>query len=80
MCSGSEPSLTKSDLLKIYLVFFLCCCIETTCTNPIYPAIPYSAMSPENSSCIGLISDRGRGRHWHDVFSKLEVGSRLLLA
>jgi hypothetical protein len=44
-------------------------------TNPSYPAIPYLAMSPENSSCFGLILDRGGGRHCHNVFRKVEVGS-----
>ena len=75
MCSGSARSLTKGEFLKVYLANFLCRCIETTCTNPSYPAIPYLAMSPENSSCFGLISDMGGGRHCHDVFSKVEVGS-----
>ncbi len=72
MCSSSEPSLTKGEFLKLYLVICLCRCIETTRTTPIYPAIPYLVMSPENSSCFGLLLDRGRGRHCHDVFSKLE--------
>ena len=45
------------------------------CTNNSYPVIPYLAMSPENSSCFGLILDRGGGgEHCHDVFSKVEVG------
>ena len=75
MFSSSARSLTKGEFLKVYLVMFLCRCIETTCTNPSYPAIPYLAMSPENSSCFGLILDR-RGRcHCHNVFSKVEVGS-----
>ncbi len=43
-------------------------------TNPSYPGIPYLAMSPENSSCFGLISDGGGRRHYHNVFSKVEVG------
>ena len=69
-------SLTKGEFLKVYLVMFLCHCIETTRTNPSYPAIPYLTMSPEkNSSRFGLILDRGGRRHCHDVFSKVEVGS-----
>ena len=80
MCGDSAPSLTKGEFLKIYLMIFVCRCIETTRTNPIYLAIPYLAMSPENSSCFGLISGKERGFHCHDVFSKLEVGSWLLLA
>ncbi len=75
MCSGSARSLTKGEFLKIYLVLFLCRCIETTQTNPSYLVIPCLAMSPENSSCFGLISDGGGGRHWHDVFRKVDVGS-----
>ncbi len=43
-------------------------------TNPSYLGISYLAMSPENSSCFGLILDRGGGHHCHDVFRKLEVG------
>jgi hypothetical protein len=74
MFSGSARSLTKGDFLKAYLVMFLCRCIQTTCTNPSYPVLPYLAMSPENSSCFGLVLDRGGGRHCHDVFSKVEVG------
>jgi hypothetical protein len=59
MCSGSAHSLTKGEFLKVYLVKFFCRYIETMCTNPSYLAIPYLAMSPENSSCFGLISDMG---------------------
>ena len=80
MCSGSACSLTKGKFLKVYLVMFLCCCMETTRTNPSYPVIPYLGMLPENSSHFGLISDGGGKRRCHDVFSKLEVGLRLLLA
>ena len=79
MCSSSARSLTKGKFLKVYLVMFLCRCIKTMRTNPSYPAIPYLGMSPENSSCFGLISDGGGKRHCHDVFSKLEVGLRLLI-
>ena len=61
MFSSSARSLTKGEFLKVYLVMFLCRCIQTMCTNPIYPAMPYLAMSPENSSCFGLILDRGGG-------------------
>jgi hypothetical protein len=75
MCSSLARSLTNGEFLKIYLVIFLRGCIKTTCTNPIYPAIPYLEMSPDNSSCFGLILDRGGGRHCHNVFSKVEVGS-----
>jgi hypothetical protein len=53
MCSGSACSLAKGEFLKIRLGIFLCHCIETMRTNPIYPV----------------------GRHCHDVFSKVEVGS-----
>ncbi len=74
MCSGSARSLTKGEFLKVYLAIFLCHCIETTCTNPSYLAISYLAMSPEKSSCFGLISDMGGGRHCHNVISKVEVG------
>jgi hypothetical protein len=74
MCSGSACSLAKGEFLKIRLGIFLCHCIETMRTNPIYPVIPYLVMLPEISSCFSLISDRG-GRHCHDVFSKVEVGS-----
>ncbi len=80
MCSGSARSLTKGKFLMVYLVMFLCRCIKTKCTNPSYLAIPYLGMSPENSSRFGLISDGGGKRHCHDVFSKLEVGLRLLIA
>ena len=58
MCCGLARSLTKGEFLKVYLVIFLCRCIETTCANHSYPEIPYLAMLPENSSCFGLISDR----------------------
>jgi hypothetical protein len=75
MCSGSAGSLTKGEFLKIYLVLFLCRCIEIMQTNPCYLAIPYLVMSPENSSCFGLISDRGGGHHCHNVFRKVAVGS-----
>jgi hypothetical protein len=61
ICSGSACSLTKGEFLKIYLVLFLCCCNETMPTNPRYLLIPYLVMSPEFSSCFGLISDRGGG-------------------
>ncbi len=61
ICSGSACLLTKGKFLKIYLVLFLCRCIKTTRTNPSYPLIQYLAMSPEFSSCFGLISDRGGG-------------------
>jgi hypothetical protein len=54
---------------------FLCRCIETMHTNPSYPGIPYLTMLPENSSCFGLLFDRGWRCHCHDVFSKVEVGS-----
>ena len=69
MCSGSARSLTKGEFLKIYLVIFVCRCIETRRTNPIYPAIPYLLMSPENSSCFGLLSDRGGGGAIVTLFS-----------
>ena len=45
MFSGSARSLTKGEFLKVYLVIILCRCIETTCTNPSYPRIPYLALS-----------------------------------
>jgi hypothetical protein len=69
ICSGSACSLTKGEFLKIYLVLFLCCCIETMHTNPSYPSIPYLAMSLKFSSCFNLISEGG-GRHCHDVFRR----------
>ncbi len=76
MCSGSVRSLTKGEFLKIYLVLFLCRCIETMRTNPIYPALPYFSISPKYSSCFCLILDRGGGgRHCHNVIRKVEVGS-----
>jgi hypothetical protein len=59
MFSSSARSLTKGEFLKVYLVMFLCCCIKTICTNPSHLVIPYLAMSLENSSCFGLILDRG---------------------
>ncbi len=68
MCNGSARSLTKGKFLKVILVMFLCRCIETTRTNPGYPAIPYLGMSPENSPRFSLISDGGGKRHCHDVF------------
>jgi hypothetical protein len=61
MCSGSALLLTKGEFLKIYLVLFLCHCIEGTRTNPSYPVIPHLGMSPQYSSCFGLILDRGGG-------------------
>jgi hypothetical protein len=74
MCSGSARLLTKGEFLKIYLVLFLCRCIETMRTNPSYLALPYLAMSPEYSSCFSLILDGGGGRHCHNVLRKVEVG------
>ena len=74
MCSGSARLLTKGEFLKIYLVPFLCHCIETACTNPSYPALPYLGMLPKYSSFFGLILDRGGGRHCHNVFRNVEVG------
>ncbi len=70
MCSHSACLLTKVEFLKIYLVLLLCRCIEMTCTNSSYPSILYLAMPPKYSSCFGLISDRGGGRHCNDVFRK----------
>ena len=62
LCEAAQcPHWLKGEFLKVYRVMFLCHCIETTHTNPSYPAIPYLAMSPENSSCFGLISDGGGG-------------------
>ncbi len=74
MCSSSACSLAKGEFLKINLVLSLCCCIKISHTNPSYPALSYLAMSPEYSSCFGLILDRGGGCHCHDVFRKVEVG------
>ncbi len=73
--TAAPRSLTKGELLKINLVPFLCRCIKTMRTNPSYPVLPYLALSPEYSSCFGLIWDRGGGRHCHNVFRKVEVGS-----
>ncbi len=78
ICSGSACLLTKGEFLKICLVFFLCCCIKTTRTNPSHPSIPYLAMSPKFSSCFGLISDRGGAIV--TVFFRRRGRLRLLLA
>jgi len=42
-----------------YLCFFLGRCIESTRTDPSYPPIYFSLVSPESSSCFGMISDEG---------------------
>ena len=75
MCSSSACSLNKGEFLKSISCFLLCHCIETMRTNPSYPGIPYLAMLRENSSCLGLISERGGVRHCHDVSRNEEVGS-----
>ena len=60
LCAAAQRAhWLKVSFFKIHLVIFLCRCIKTTHTNPIYLAIPYLAMSPENSSCFGRISDGG---------------------
>jgi hypothetical protein len=74
MYSSSARLLTKGEFLKIYLVLFLCRCIETTCIKTSYLLISYLVMSPKYSSCFGLILDRGGGCHCHNVFRKVEVG------
>jgi hypothetical protein len=41
--------------------FFRGHCIKTTCTDPCYSVIFFLPMSPESSSCFGMISDEGGG-------------------
>ena len=55
----------KVCFLIEYLCFFFGCCVESTRADPSYLPICFLPMPPESSSCFGMVSDEGGGRHVH---------------
>ncbi len=62
------------------LCFFCGRCMETTRTDPCYLVIFFLPMSPESSSCFGMISDEGGGAPSSPCYRMIEVGCAFFLS
>jgi hypothetical protein len=70
MSSSSARLLSKGEFLKVYHMMFFCHYIEMMCTNnPSYLDVAGELI------LFWLDFGQGGGCHFHDVFSKVEVGS-----